>query len=73
MFCYFVNRHSLHFMEILQFLGFNSFWINVFLWLPVKLSLLELRFKYGFLENYLEERKKPNESAQGKHQASSSA
>jgi hypothetical protein len=56
MFCYFVNRHSLHFMKMLQFLGLNSFWINVFLWLPVRLALLELKFKYGSLENYLEQK-----------------
>jgi hypothetical protein len=54
MFCYFVNRYSFHFVKFLEFLGFNSFWINVFLWLPVKLALLELKFKYGSLENYLE-------------------
>ncbi len=68
MFCYFVNRHSFHFMKMLEFLGFNSFfWINVFLWLPVKLALLELKLEYGSLENYLEhcdeQRKRPNESA----------
>ena len=54
MFCYFVNRHSFHFMKLLQFLGFNSFWVNVFLWLPVKLAMLELKFKHGSLRNYLE-------------------
>ena len=54
MFCYFVNRHSFPFMKLLQFLGFNSFWVNVFLWLPVKLAMLELKFKYGSLRNYLE-------------------
>ena len=54
MFCYFVNRHSFPFMKLLQFLGFNSFWVNVFLWLPVKLAMLELKFKYGSLRDYLE-------------------
>jgi len=43
-------------MKMLQFLGLNSFWINVFLWLPVRLALLELKFKYGSLENYLEQK-----------------
>lgn len=51
MFCYFVNRFPFHFFESL---GFSRFWISVILWLPVRLSLLELRFKYGSLENYLE-------------------
>ena len=54
MFCYFVNRHSFPFMKLLQFLGFNSFWVNVFLWLSVKLAMLELKFKHGSLRNYLE-------------------
>lgn len=64
MFCYFVNRFPLHFLESL---GFSGFWINVFLWLPVKLALLELKFKYGSLENYLEhcdeQRNRENETA----------
>lgn len=54
MFCYFVNRHSFHPVKMLRFLGFNSLCINLFLWVPVKLALLELKFKHGSLENYLE-------------------
>jgi len=54
MFCYFVNSRFLHYyIQMMKFLGFNSFWINVFLWLPVQLALLELKLKYGSLENYL--------------------
>ncbi len=67
MFCYFVNRHSFHFVKLLEFLGFNSFWANAFLWLPIKLALFELKLKYGSLENFLEQvdqqRNSPNEKA----------
>lgn len=67
MFCYFVNRHSFHFVKLLEFLGFNSFWVNAFLWLLVKLALFELKLKYGSLENFLEQadhqRNSPNEKA----------
>lgn len=51
MFCYFVKRFPLHFFESL---GFNLFWLNVLLWLSAKLAMLELKIKYGSLENYLE-------------------
>lgn len=66
MFCYFVRRHSFHFLKLLESFGFNRFWINVFLWLPVRLAILELKIKYGSLENFLEhqeQRKQRNESA----------
>ena len=53
MFGYFVNRFPFHFLESL---GFSRFWINVFLWPVAKLSMLELKFKYGSLRNYLERR-----------------
>lgn len=53
MFGNFINCHSLAFIKFLRSLGFNDFWINAFLWLPVKLALLELRIKFGSLENYL--------------------
>jgi len=51
MFCYFVNRFPFHFLKSL---GFGNFWINAFLWLPVKLAMLELKIRYGSLENYFE-------------------
>jgi len=51
MFCYFLNRFPFHFLKSL---GFSRFWMNALLWLPVKLALLELKFKYGSLENFLE-------------------
>jgi len=54
MFGYLVNRWSFQFVRLCEFLGFNSFWINVFLWLPVQLALLEIKIKYGSLQNYLD-------------------
>lgn len=48
-----VNRYGGRFVKCLQSLGFGSFWINVLLWLPVRLALLEIRLKYGSLANYL--------------------
>mgnify|MGYP000630966618 CR=1 FL=1 len=63
MFSYFINRWS---GEIISFFRLNHFWANIFLWLPVKLALLEKRIKHGSLENYLlhcdEQRIKRNET-----------
>lgn len=63
MFCYLVKRFPLHFFESL---GFNHFWLNVLLWPLARLAMLELKIKYGSLENFLEheeQRKQRNEPA----------
>ena len=49
----FINSYGLAFIKFFRSLGFSDFWINALLWLPVKLAMLELKFKYGSLENYL--------------------
>ncbi len=56
MFESFINCHSLAVIKFFKSLGFSDHWVNALLWLPVRLAMLELKFKYGSLENYLHQR-----------------
>lgn len=51
MFGYILKRFPLRFLESL---GFNNFWLNVLLWPLARLAMLELKIKYGSLQNYLD-------------------
>jgi len=53
-FCALINSpFSSWFVKAMRWLGFSSFWINAFLWLPVRLAMLEIKLEYGSLENFV--------------------
>ncbi|ABI59477.1 hypothetical protein [Nitrosomonas eutropha] len=54
LFCVLINSSfSSWLVKAMERLGFSSFWVNFFLWLPCRLAMFEIKLEYGSLENFV--------------------